>query len=362
MPYQLLLVHTGAFGENYGLYVQHVETLRWLFADDPEWNVVAMDAFHPAFADAALTADLVVIGMTAAPEIESLIRCRRGRGLRTIFELTDNYLGLGVWVAEHNLLHSPLVRQNLMFHAHLADAVQVYAPALAELFRSVNERIAVFDPYVPASRELPAKAEGQFVFGWGGTRSHREDLMRIAPAIVEFCARHREAVFSFMGDAALFAELFGAIPAEQKRWRAYGAYDDYLAFARELHVGLAPLAPTPFNATRSDTKVTTYAACGAVALAEDVPVYRTHASRVRLFGGGMELLAHLEALHADRDALRDLAAQAHAWVLSERSHEALHEQRARFYRSLVNETPSGVAIDTDDPSGCGERLAATSGK
>ncbi|HEX8173433.1 MAG TPA: hypothetical protein VF824_23055 [Thermoanaerobaculia bacterium] len=349
MPYRLLLLHTGAFGENYGVYVQHVETLRWLLADDPQWEVVTMDALHPQLAAAALESDLVIAGMSGAPELESLMRLRRARGLRTIFEITDNFLGLGTWVTPHNLLHSPLARQSVVFHAHLADAVQVYAPPLAELFRGVNERIVVFDPYVPLPDALPEKEPG-FVFGWGGTRSHRDDLAAIAPAIAEFCARHDDAVFSYMGDASLFEELFAAIPSSQKRWRAYGDYDDYLEFVRTLHAGLAPLAPSPFNAARSDTKVITYFACGAAAIAQDAAVYGGHRERALLFDEPAALLAHLETLYGDRQLLRALTRSAFEWVRAHRSREALHAQRVDCYRALVPASPLGAPpIDAAPP-------------
>jgi hypothetical protein len=306
---RVLLLHTGLTrGENHGVFVRHIEPLRWLFADDPEWNIVAIDTLHPSFPDAALTADLVIIAMTAMPEIESVIRLRRDNDLPTIFEITDNFLGVGDWVSRANPLHSPLVRQNILFYAAECDAVHVYAPAQAELVRTVNPRTAVLHPYVPIA-ELPEKPEG-FVFGWGGTRSHREDLVPIAPVIRDFCSRHRDAIFAFMGDQGLFDELFAEIPEHQTRRRPYGTFEQYLEFVRGLHVGLAPLGPSPFNAGRGDTKFGIYAACGAAALLQDAPVYRPHAARARLFATPEDLRRHLDEAYGDREALTAMARRA----------------------------------------------------
>jgi hypothetical protein len=331
MPHRLAIVFSGLqHGENYGLFVQHVETLRWLFDGDPEWEVVPIDLLHPSCPDTALDADLVVVSMTPAPEIEAVIRLRRERGLRTVFEITDNTTAPGTWLDRHHLLRSPLVQQNMLFYASQCDALQVYTPSLARLFQSVNPRIAVLDPYVPIEA-LPDKPAG-FVFGWGGTRSHRDDLLPLAPAIERFCATHADAIFAFMGSRELFDELFSGIDTAQTRHRPFGSFSEYLTFVRGLHVGIAPLGPTPFNATRTDTKFVTLAAAGAAAILEDAPPYRPHGDRARLFATPEEFERHLETLYADRAALRDLAARAHAWVRASRGRDAGPAPRETDYR------------------------------
>src|SRR5215831_4513570 len=345
MP-RLLVAHSGVQrGENYGLYVQHVETLAWLFEGDPAWTVLGVDVLDPSFPDLVLDADLAIVTMTSAPEIEAVIRLRRARGRRTIFEISDNMAAPGGWLCRGHRLRSPLVQQNILFHASQCDLLQFYTPSLAELYRSVNPRIAVVDPYVPIADEV-SKADG-FVFGWGGSATHREDLAAIAPVVEQFCARHRDAVFAFMGHRALFDELFSAIPSPQARHRPFGPFDEYLAFVRGLHVGLAPLGPTPFNATRTDTKFVTLAAAGAAALLQDSPPYRPHASRARLFATPEDLARELEALYADRSALRALSARALAWVREHRGRDALRGQRERVYRPLL---PAVASEGTPPPS------------
>jgi hypothetical protein len=277
--------------------------------------------------------------MTSAPEIEAVIRLRRDRGLRTIFEISDNTAAPGSWLARGHRLRSPLVQQNILFHASQCDLLQLYTPSLAELYGSVNPAVAVVDPYVPIADDV-TRADG-FVFGWGGSATHREDLLTIAPVVERFCARHRDAVFAFMGHRALFDELFAGIPSGQTRHRPFGPFDEYLAFVRTLHVGLVPLGPTPFNATRTDTKFVTLAAAGAAALLQDAPPYRPHTGRARLFSTPEDLDRQLEALYADRGALRELAGRAHAWVRESHGRDALRAQRERIYRPLL------PAVDAD---------------
>jgi hypothetical protein len=343
---RLLVVHPSTLrGENHGLYVQHVASLQWLLSEENGWSVAALDPFHPAFPEAALQSDVVVVHMLPHREIEAMIRLRRERSLPTVFELSDNFLGIGAWVPRTHLLRSPLVRQRLLYHASLCDALQVYAPGLRELFARVNPRVQVFDPYVPIPDEAPEKPAG-FVFGWGGTTSHEDDLQRVAPAIVDFCARHDDAVFAYMGDVAMFQRHFHAIRPEQTRVTPFGAFDAYLEFMRGLHAGLAPSKGSAFNAGRSDTKLLTYAAASAAPVLEDVAPYDAHGGHALLFRDAGELLDALERLYRDRALVAELAGRALAWAREERGAARLAAQRDTFYRSLLRTQPvAAVAIE-----------------
>lgn len=335
---RLLLLHPDRLqGETHGVYIQHVASMQWLLREEDGWDVVAMDMLHPDVDSVARTSDLAIVHMLGIGEIESLIRLRRERGLRTLFEISDNFLDLGDWLPKKHSLRNPLVRQQILFHASIADGVQVYSEGLAELFRHVHEHVIVLDPYVPLARRIPS--EGPFVFGWGGTTSHGEDLARVAPAIVAFCRRHPDAVFAYMGDGALFARLFSEIPPAQTRVRQFGPYAEYLEFVSTLDVGLAPLGASAFNACRTDTKFATYAARGVAAVLEDADVYRVHADRAVLFRSAAELDAALESLYADPAHRARLADRAYAWAARERSAERLRAQRIAAYEPLLPREP-----------------------
>lgn len=361
MPSLLLIHPAGLSGENRGIFVQHVESMQWLLDGKRGWTVNAVDVFHPAFPQLALESDVVVIHMLSQREIESLIRLRRSRDLRTVFEISDNFLDIGDWVPRRHLLRSPLIRQQILFHARLADAVQVYSPGLLELFRQVNPVVTVLDPYVPLA---PARREPQsgdaFIFGWGGTSSHDDDLARIAPVVSEFCAAHSDAVFSFMGDASMFARHFSGIPSAQCVVRPFGDYDRYLAFVRSLDVGLVPMRESAFNAARTDTKFATYAACGVASVLEDTPLHRTHAERAAIFRTPDELRDILGSLHHDRTRVADLASRAYEWAADIRGEERLRDQRDRFYRSLVDGSRVPGTQAVADTTRWSDRLAEAS--
>jgi glycosyltransferase involved in cell wall biosynthesis len=360
---RLLLLHPSRLeGENRGVYEQHVASMQALLGDADGWQVHALDLSHPSFPHAALAAELVIVHMLAAPEVEAVIRLRRARNLATIFEISDNFLDLGDWLPPRHALRNPLVRQRVVYHASIADAVQVYAPGLAELCGHVNERVVLLDPYVPlharaaecsrqsavgsrleqsllllptADCQLPT-GDG-FVVGWGGTTSHEDDLALIAPVIAEFCRRHDDVTFAFIGNRGMGERLFGEIPPRQLRMREFSDYASYLDFVRTWDVGLAPMRGSGFNAGRTDTKVATYAACGVAPVLEECEVYRTHAAHALLYRGAEGLAEALESLYEDRARADEIASRARAWAERERGPERLRAQRIAAYEPLAME-------------------------
>jgi glycosyltransferase involved in cell wall biosynthesis len=333
----VFLVPTEFKGENQGLYVQHVASMEWLLDSSADWRMEVSDLSSPRLAEDAARADLVVIHMLDHVKAEGVIRRRSAAGLPTVFEISDNFLDLGSWLPKRHRLRSPLVRQRILYHAWLCDAVQVYAASLSRLFASVNPRITVLDPYVPIAEPEPSRGNGPLVFGWAGTTSHENDVARIAPAVMDFCGRHPDAVFAFMGERALFDRHFAGLPPRQAQVRSFSPYDDYLAFVRSWDVGLAPLGREGFNNGRSDTKFATYAACGVVPLLEAHPVHAPHAGTALMFDGPAELTVHLERLYANRALAREIGGRAKAWARRERSADRLREQRIRFYESVARQ-------------------------
>lgn len=339
MPYRVEhLYGAEADGENVGQFHHRITSPTALFAGDATFRARALSLYDPAFPARARNCDLLVVHSLSRPEVEAAIRQRRALGRRTVYEIADDFLGIGPWLPPDHVLRSPLVRQHILYLASLCDGLQVSSPGVAARFRTLHANCVVLDNYVPVPAEAPPKPGG-FVFGWAGTRSHFEDLAAVAPAIVGFCRDHPEAVFAYMGDRAGFDALFAALPAAQRRFRPFGTYADYMAFLRTLHVGLAPLRPTPFNQGRTDVKFVEYTVCGAAAVLADVDVYRSHAAHACLFDTPAALRAALERLYADPSRRAGLAREALGWVQAHRSASALREQRNRFYLGLLGNAP-----------------------
>jgi tetratricopeptide (TPR) repeat protein len=347
-------------GENAGLYGLHVASLAELL-EPIGWRVDARSVVDPGFPAAALSADVAVLQMLPEAEAEAVILRRRDLGRPTVYEITDNVLGVGDWLPRSHPARSPLVRQSILYHAHLADALQMLVPALSELFATVNPRRFVLSAHTPYPDELPPKPPG-FVFGWSGSRSHAVSLRAAAPAVVELCRRHPEATFAFMGDSGLFDELFAAIPPGQRRLHPFSERDAHHGFVGGLHVGIAPMAPTTFNATRSDTRVGIYAGHGVAAVLEDAPPHRPHRDRARIYRTTGELLDVLEELFHDRAQVDALARAGREWMERERSPAALAAERDGAYRALLAELPAAPAPAPAPPGPPAPDAAALAGR
>ena len=320
-------------GENAGLHWLHVTSLVELL-EPLGWQVEARSVLDPDFAAVALDADVAVLQMLPDPEAEGVILRRRDLGRPTVYEITDNVLGVGDWLPRSHAARSPLVRQSMLYHAHLADALQMLVPALGDLFAGVNPRRIVLSPHTPFPARVPPKPPG-FVFGWSGSRSHAESLAAAAPAVVELCRRHPEATVAFMGDRALFDELFAGVPEAQRQLHPFGDRDEQARFIGGLHVGIAPMEATTFNATRSDTRVGLFAGHGVAAVLQDAPPHRRHRDHARIYRSTGELLDVLEELFHDRSQVEALARAGREWMERERSPAALAAERDRAYRELM---------------------------
>lgn len=338
-PRLAVVYPSGLVGENSGLYGLHVTSLVELLTP-LGWRVDDYSVLDPRFPAAALSADVTVLQMLADPEAEAVILRRHDIGLPTVYEVTDNLLGIGDWLSQAHPARSPLVRQSMLYHARLADSIQMLVPALAELFSTVNQRTILISPHTPFPDEPPAKPPG-FVFGWSGSRSHADSLAAAAPAVIELCRRHPEATFAFMGHRSLFEEHFAAIAPEQRQLHPFSDRDTQLRFAGGLHVGIAPMRPSPFNAARSDTRVGIYAGHCVAAVLEDAPAHRPHRTRARLYRTTAELLDILEELFHDRAQVEALARAGREWMERERNAAVLGAERDSAYRGLLARSPNG---------------------
>jgi len=337
-------------GDNRGAYHHRVANSHLLFEGQARYRLRTLSLDAPAFPALAQAGALLVIHDLGAPELRPLILRRREAGLVTLFECADQVgAGTAPWLPPAHPRSSSLGWQSILATAALCDGLQVSTPYLAERLRPVNPRSAVFPNYVPVPDHLPPKP-ARFTFGWAGSRSHRDDLALIAPTLVAFCRRHPEVRCRVMGDPSTFQPLFPDLGPEQFQMVPHGSYEDYLRFLSALHVGIAPLAATPFNLGRTDLKFAEFTACGVASLLADHPVYRPHHPHTASYGDPGQLEEQLETLHREPGRRAGLVRAALDWLGRERSRERLVADRMAFYdgfpgqagRCLPPETPASL--------------------
>ncbi|MBV8531879.1 MAG: hypothetical protein JO104_11210, partial [Candidatus Eremiobacteraeota bacterium] len=210
---------------------------------------------------------------------EALAAHVRGQDAALAYDLDDDLIDIPDDHPEADRLQarSVLVRQML----RLASVITVSTPALqAKLAKlgcravvvpnGLDERLWSVAPPLRLPRQGPVR------FLLMGTATHDRDFALIAPALEALSTTFAERVSIGMigmiaGDAPPWIErvVVPSLPGG-----SYAAFVNWITRQPPWHVGVAPLADSPFNACKSSIKTLDYAALGIAVLASDVPAYR----------------------------------------------------------------------------------------
>jgi glycosyltransferase involved in cell wall biosynthesis len=257
--------------------------------------------------------------------------------VRRVFELDDDLLNVDPASERARAFYNdPAVRGRLLANIRSADAVTVSTPYLAEVIHSeygYRGRIYILPNCLDeqALRLEPVEQGGPMTVGWAGSDTHRGDFEHVRGPLRRWFARHPEVAFRTMG--VPYGYLVDQ-PGPAKPW--IPVWDDPVGYMRALdwQVGLAPLAPTQFNRSKSALKALEYAARGIVVVASDVEPYRRfvrHGETGFLVSRDHEWAEALDALVGDEQLRVKMAAaareQAAEWTIDRHAH--LWEQAYR---------------------------------
>jgi glycosyltransferase involved in cell wall biosynthesis len=225
-------------------------------------------------------ADIIITQRHAIPtmaEAEALTAHCRAKGTRLIYDLDDDLAQIPADHPEAARL-GPLagIVTHLVRHA---DDVWVSTPHLAASLGRTRQRPRIIANglderlWWPSAPSAPAPgAPTRFLVM--GTTTHGADFAIIAPALerlrTEFGHRVRIDVIGTTP---------GALPDGVNRLdppataRSYPGFVTWFSRERSWDIGLAPLADTPFNRSKSAIKAMDYAALGLPTIASDIGVY-----------------------------------------------------------------------------------------
>ena len=284
----------------------------------------------------AEVADLLVLCDSTDHRWPSLVKRRTKRGLRTIFEINDQFLALQEWNPTAGFFRSQDHRALTLEIASLCDGLQFTNDELAQRFGMVNDNHRSFWNQLADCPKTLAEKPGEVVIGWAGSWGHLKDLESILPILEEVAAEHPEVSFAFMGDPR-FEALWQHWDPKRVRFQPGGDLQSYLLFLDSLTIGIAPLRDTEFNRCRSDVKFLEYASRGVVALLADLPPYDIpiHRESVALgFDSLDSLRKQLQNLLSDPELLESLKNRAYQYVLSKRLELPNAERRLQWYGRL----------------------------
>lgn len=166
-------------------------------------------------------------------------------------------------------MFDPKVRESFTRCIALSDLVTVSTEPLAGVMRQYNPNVRVLPNHINDELlALERPRRDRLTVGWSGGASHLADWAAAGSAVSEALAAHPAADMHFIG--ADYSPLLGR-ECRFDRWQV-SVWDYYKTV--DFDIGLAPLAPLPFNDSKSHIRALEYAALGIPVIASDLPPYR----------------------------------------------------------------------------------------
>jgi glycosyltransferase involved in cell wall biosynthesis len=188
---------------------------------------------------------------------------------KLVYETDDDVFTIDPSNAMAYLTHSPEVIDAVEFAASAAHLVTVSTEPLAEVMRRYNDNVVVLPNHIEAGLlEVERPRRDRVTVGWAGGDSHYRDFDSIAPQLRRFLERNPHVDFHNIGTSYLRAFK---LPGRHTDWHAdiWGYYRSI-----DFDIGIAPLADTPFNRSKSAVKALEYAALGIPVIASNTDPYR----------------------------------------------------------------------------------------
>lgn len=181
---------------------------------------------------------------------------------RILYLLDDNFFGLpqDTLIGKH--YSRPAIVKTIKRLLATADLAILGSPLLMDAMPIQRDRALCLPFVYPYFIEPIQPSDNKIIIGYFGTAGHREDFIRIIPALREVLNSNPEVRLEICGFTSLpnmedFKERISFAPYE----------DDYRKFMHSLsrkgwRFGLAPLVDSPSNRCKTDVKYRDYSAYG----------------------------------------------------------------------------------------------------
>lgn len=290
---------------------------------------------HEIIADETMTmgnidrADVFVgqrVSKTGPSKLWQALAREKGRTRRMVYELDDDVFALANESSNPNHIVWPVLLDNVRANLACADAVTVSTDVLADVVSAhTSAPVHVVPNGVPDTLADMARLPRTHprMFGWSGSATHDGDwaFNSTADQIAGWFSH------SFVAQGWNLRTI-GAFPAPLDKalgcprpWSLHhdGTPDLQLYYKRLrqwFDVGLAPLAPTVFNKSKSDLRLLELAALGIPWIASNVGPYSADGEA----RGGLRVVgkttwpAAMTAVAGDADMRRSLRNNGRAWA------------------------------------------------
>lgn len=254
----------------------------------------------------------------------------QSKGHLAIVEVDDNYLGarryMKAWSKGQDS-HASLETHRKIVEK-IADGVITSTPHLAKQYARVNPNVFVCPNQVdPSDWDAPEKPDDDvFRIGWFGSLSHKDDAPLVTRAL-EWASKQEGVEVECMGVGA--SRVIDGNESWHRNWwqfryRHFPWSNDmgvYRKLMSRLDVGLAPVKENPWSACRSDLKALEYGMAGVCPILSDSIPYSTFDGPCIRATSARDFFQEVKYLVAHKDEAKQIAAEARAHILAERTIE-----------------------------------------
>jgi glycosyltransferase involved in cell wall biosynthesis len=225
-------------------------------------------------------ADVIVFQRIHMKEHEGIFHWAREEKKKLVYEIDDSVWSIPTWNPAYLVWNEEMQKQVSHF-VSLCDAASCTTQNLAEELRQWNKTVFVLpnslnlDMWRELKFNVPKSVHNELRIGWGGSPTHKGDLMVISRVLVDIAWKYRakNLKYYFLGYAPpeLIESLSGFV--------AFSKGVDIRIFPDKLHmlnldIGLAPLVDCKFNRAKSNIKWLEYSALNVPVVASNVGPYK----------------------------------------------------------------------------------------
>jgi glycosyltransferase involved in cell wall biosynthesis len=263
-----------------------------------------------------------------------------------VLDLDDDLLHVDPSNPAYRYFNHPVVQRRLIANITRAQLVTVSTEPLAQVCRQHTDTVTVLPNYIPAELlgiDWPAPAS--VIIGWAGSATHNRDIGELAKPLRRVLQRYADRVeFHCMGTDHTHRVHSNRGHARFTPWA--DTVEDYYDLI-DFDIGLAPLAPTPFNESKSDLRLKELAALGIPTIASDFGPYATamqHGCPAVPARSHKDWERALCELVEDTERRRQLGKQAREWATQHTIETNAHRWK-QAYASVVSSTDAVAPIN-----------------
>jgi glycosyltransferase involved in cell wall biosynthesis len=213
----------------------------------------------------------VVVGQRVSKQAALPIWRRMAAKHRLVYETDDDVFSIDPSNTMAYLTHDDDAADATEFAAMAADMVTVSTDHLAEVMSKYNRNVVVLKNRIDgALLDLDRPRRDRVTVGWAGGDSHVRDFDMVSAQLRRFFERNPAVDFHNIGSNYL--RVF-KLPGRHSGWQQ-DIFDYYRLI--DFDIGIAPLADTVFNRSKSAIKAIEYGALGIPVVASDVEPYRDY--------------------------------------------------------------------------------------